>query len=323
MKKVIAIIAGEPNSISSEIIFKTWKSIKKNKKNTLIIIGSIDLLEIQKKRLKQRVKIEEIQSDFNVTKFKKNQMQVINVNFIQKKPFQKISKKSNKYIFDCFDLAVNLIKHKKVYGLINCPIAKEKLFHKKYQGITEYISNKFKSKGKEVMLLFNNNLSVSPLTTHIPLNKISKQITKKKIINNVKTINNFYMKNFKIKPKFAILGLNPHSFSGSKYSEERSIISPAVKFLKKLKINAIGPISPDSIFVYFKKYNIDVIIGMYHDQVLSPFKALYKHDAINITLGLPCVRISPDHGVGENIMGRNLADPKSLILSTNFFNKIN
>ena len=192
MKKVIAIIAGEPNSISSEIIFKTWKSIKKNKKNTLIIIGSIDLLEIQKKRLKQRVKIEEIQSDFNVTKFKKNQMQVINVNFIQKKPFQKISKKSNKYIFDCFDLAVNLIKHKKVYGLINCPIAKEKLFHKKYQGITEYISNKFKSKGKEVMLLFNNNLSVSPLTTHIPLNKISKQITKKKIINNVKTINNFY-----------------------------------------------------------------------------------------------------------------------------------
>ena len=89
MKKVIAIIAGEPNSISSEIIFKTWKSIKKNKKNTLIIIGSIDLLEIQKKRLKQRVKIEEIQSDFNVTKFKKNQMQVINVNFNQKKPFQK------------------------------------------------------------------------------------------------------------------------------------------------------------------------------------------------------------------------------------------
>ena len=321
MSKVIAIVAGEPNSISSEIIFKTWKSIK-NKKN-LIIIGSIKLLELQKKSLKQKIKIKEIKSNFNFRKFKTDEMHVINVNYSQKKPFQKISNKSNKYILKCFDLAVDLIKLKKVNGLINCPIAKEKLFHKKYQGITEFISNKFKSKGKEVMLLYNNNLSVSPVTTHIPVNKISKNITKKKIINNIKTINSFYKKNFKIKPKFAILGLNPHSFSGSKYSEEDTIIRPSVKTLKKLNLNVIGPISPDSSFIYFKKYNVDVIIGMYHDQVLSPFKALYKHDAINVTLGLPCVRISPDHGVGENIMGKNLADPRSLILSANFFSKIN
>jgi len=319
MKKAIAIIAGEPNSISSEIIFKTWRLTKKN----FIIIGSIKLLELQKKKLKQKIKIKEIQSNFNIKKFKKNEMHVLNVDFIQKKPFQKISTKSNKYIFKCFDLAINLIKNKKIFGLINCPIAKEKLFHKKYQGVTEFISNKFKSKDQEVMLLYNNNLSVSPLTTHIPVNKISKNITKKKIINNVKTINKFYKKNFKIKPKFGVLGLNPHNFSGSNYSEENAIIRPSIKTLKKLNINVIGPISPDSSFVYFKKYNVDVIIGMYHDQVLSPFKALYKHDAINVTLGLPCVRVSPDHGVGEDIMGKNKADPTSLVLSANFFNKIN
>ena len=319
MKKAIAIIAGEPNSISSEIIFKTWRLTKKN----FIIIGSIKLLELQKKKLKQKIKIKEIQSNFNIKKFKKNEMHVLNVDFIQKKPFQKISTKSNKYIFKCFDLAINLIKNKKIFGLINCPIAKEKLFHKKYQGVTEFISNKFKSKDKEVMLLYNNNLSVSPLTTHIPVNKISKNITKKKIINNVKTINKFYKKNFRIKPKFGVLGLNPHNFSGSNYSEENAIIRPSIKILKKLNINVIGPISPDSSFVYFKKYNVDVIIGMYHDQVLSPFKALYRHDAINVTLGLPCVRVSPDHGVGEDIMGKNKADPTSLILSANFFNKIN
>ena len=319
MKKAIAIIAGEPNSISSEIIFKTWRLTKKN----FIIIGSIKLLELQKKKLKQKIKIKEIQSNFNIKKFKKNEMHVLNVDFIQKKPFQKISTKSNKYIFKCFDLAINLIKNKKIFGLINCPIAKEKLFHKKYQGVTEFISNKFKSKDQEVMLLYNNNLSVSPLTTHIPVNKISKNITKKKIINNVKTINKFYKKNFRIKPKFGVLGLNPHNFSGSNYSEENAIIRPSIKTLKKLNINVIGPISPDSSFVYFKKYNVDVIIGMYHDQVLSPFKALYKHDAINVTLGLPCVRVSPDHGVGEDIMGKNKADPTSLVLSANFFNKIN
>jgi len=319
MNKAIAIIAGEPNSISSEIIFKTWRLTKKN----FIIIGSIKLLELKKKKLKQKIKIKEIQSNFNIKKFKKNEMHVLNVDFIQKKPFQKISTKSNKYIFKCFDLAINLIKNKKIFGLINCPIAKEKLFHKKYQGVTEFISNKFKSKDKEVMLLYNNNLSVSPLTTHIPVNKISKNITKKKIINNVKTINKFYKKNFRIKPKFGVLGLNPHNFSGSNYSEENAIIRPSIKTLKKLNINVIGPISPDSSFVYFKKYNVDVIIGMYHDQVLSPFKALYKHDAINVTLGLPCVRVSPDHGVGEDIMGKNKADPTSLVLSANFFNKIN
>ena len=319
MNKAIAIIAGEPNSISSEIIFKTWRLTKRN----FIIIGSIKLLELQKKKLKQKIKIKEIQSNFNIKKFKKNEMHVLNVDFIQKKPFQKISTKSNKYIFKCFDLAINLIKNKKIFGLINCPIAKEKLFHKKYQGVTEFISNKFKSKDKEVMLLYNNNLSVSPLTTHIPVNKISKNITKKKIINNVKTINKFYKKNFRIKPKFGVLGLNPHNFSGSNYSEENAIIRPSIKTLKKLNINVIGPISPDSSFVYFKKYNVDVIIGMYHDQVLSPFKALYRHDAINVTLGLPCVRVSPDHGVGEDIMGKNKADPTSLILSANFLNKIN
>ena len=319
MNKAIAIIAGEPNSISSEIIFKTWRLTKKN----FIIIGSIKLLELQKKKLKQKIKIKEIQSNFNIKKFKKNEMHVLNVDFIQKKPFQKISTKSNKYIFKCFDLAINLIKNKKIFGLINCPIAKEKLFHKKYQGVTEFISNKFKSKDQEVMLLYNNNLSVSPLTTHIPVNKISKNITKKKIINNVKTINKFYKKNFRIKPKFGVLGLNPHNFSGSNYSEENAIIRPSIKALKKLNINVIGPISPDSSFVYFKKYNVDVIIGMYHDQVLSPFKALYRHDAINVTLGLPCVRVSPDHGVGEDIMGKNKADPTSLILSANFLNKIN
>ena len=323
MNKAIAIIAGEPNSISSEVIFKAWRSLKKNKTKKLIVIGSIKLLELQKKKLKQKIKIREIQNNFNLKKFKKNEMQVLNVEFVQKKPFQKISCKSNKYIFKCFDLAINLIKLKKISGLVNCPIAKEKLFEKNYQGITEFISKKFKSKGKEVMLLYNKKLSVSPLTTHIPINKISKNITKKKIINNIKTINNFYKKNLKKKPKFAILGLNPHNFSGYKYSEEDRIIKPSIKALKKININVIGPVSPDSIFLYYKKYNVDVILGMYHDQVLSPFKTLYKYDAINVTLGLPCARVSPDHGVAENIMGKNIADPKSLIISINFLLKLN
>ena len=106
-------------------------------------------------------------------------------------------------------------------------------------------------------------------------------------------------------------------------SEEKEIINKAIKTLIKLKIRVTGPVSPDSSFMIFKKYKFDVIIGMYHDQVLSPFKALYNFNAINITLGLPYIRISPDHGVAENITGKKIASPRSLIESIKFFNFIN
>ena len=118
------------------------------------------------------------------------------------------------------------------------------------------------------------------------------------------------------------MGLNPHNFSISKKSEEKKIINKAIKSLVKLKINAKGPVAPDSSFVIFKKYKFDVIIGMYHDQVLTPFKALYNFFAINITLGLPYIRISPDHGIAEDIVGKKIANPNSLIESIKFFNYI-
>ena len=89
-----------------------------------------------------------------------------------------------------------------------------------------------------------------------------------------------------------------------------------------MKIKAIGPVPADTSFVIYKKNKINVIIGMYHDQVLTPFKALFNYDAINITLGLPFIRISPDHGTAHNILGKKIANPKSLIESIKFFNHI-
>ena len=119
------------------------------------------------------------------------------------------------------------------------------------------------------------------------------------------------------------MGLNPHNFSASNKSEEKQIIIPAIRVIKRMNIKATGPISPDSSFIFSKRKKPDVIVGMYHDQVLTPFKTIYKYDAINITLGLPFLRISPDHGVGENIVGKKIANPKSLIECIKFFNLIN
>ena len=322
MNKPIAIIAGEPNSISSEIIFKSWKLKNKNNYKPLFIIGSIKLLNLQKKKLKYKIKIKEINDKLKISNLKSNELPVYNVKYNQKKPFEKISSKSNKYILSSFDVALKLLKDKKILGFINCPISKEHLFKNKYQGITEFLSKKANYIGNEVMLIYNKKLSTTPITTHIPLREVSKKISQKKIIKKVKIINKFYEKVLNKKPNFAILGLNPHNFSPSKKSEEKLIISKAVKSLHKLKIKVTGPVSSDTSFMIFKKYKFDVIVGMYHDQVLTPFKTLYNFDAINITLGLPFIRISPDHGIAENITGKNIANPKSLIEAIKFFNNI-
>jgi len=323
MKKPIAIIAGEPNSISSEIIFKTWLFKNKFLHKPFFVIGSISLLNLQIKKLKYKFKIKKINENFNLKNLKGKELPVFDVEYIQKKPFQNLSSNSNNYIFKCFNVALKFKKLKKIIGFINCPVSKETLFKSKQSGVTEFLSKKTGKKGNEVMLLFNKKLSVSPLTTHIPLSQVRKNISKSKIIKKVKIIYNFYKKNLNKNPKIAILGLNPHNFSSSKKSEEMQIIIPAIKSFKKTKIMVIGPISPDSAFSVFKKYKFDVIVGMYHDQVLSPFKALFKFDAINITLGLPFIRISPDHGIAIDITGKKKANPNSLIESIKFFNLVN
>ena len=323
MNKPIAIIAGEPNSISSEIIFKCWKLKKKYIHKPLFIIGSVQLLNLQMKQLKYKIKIKKINKHFKIRDLNEIGLPVYDIDYTQKKPFEKISSKSNKYIFKCFEVALKFVKDKKILGFINCPISKEYLFKNKHQGVTEFLSKKLNKKNNnEVMLIYNKKLSVSPITTHIPLNQVSKKINQYKIVEKVKIIDNFYKKFLNKKPNFAILGLNPHNFSISKKSEEKIIINKAIKSLVKLKINAKGPVAPDSSFVIFKKYKFDVIIGMYHDQVLSPFKALYNFFAINITLGLPYIRISPDHGIAEDIVGKKIANPNSLIESIKFFNYI-
>ena len=131
MNKAIAIIAGEPNSISSEIIFKIWKIRKKYLHKPLFVIGSIWLLNLKKKKLKYNIKIKKINADFSINDLKCNELPVYDVGYKQKKPFEKITTKSNNYILECFSQALKLIKNKKIIGFINCPVSKESLFKKK------------------------------------------------------------------------------------------------------------------------------------------------------------------------------------------------
>ncbi len=321
MKRPIIIILGEPNSISSEIFLKSLNYIKKTKLN-FIIIGNYSLLEKQANYLDFKInvkfKLSEINSLENV------KFNFINVDYKQSKPFNLKTNNSDTFVKKCFEHAVILLKKKLAIGLVNLPINKSKFTKNKYKGITEYIADKTNNRNKENMLLFNENFSVLPLTTHIPLKKVYKEISYKKIEKACKNISNFYLNTIKRKKfKIGILGLNPHNGeNGYIGNEEKKIIIPAINKLKK-KYPIIGPLSPDTSFLQREKLQIDVLIGHYHDQILTTFKTKFDFNAINITIGLPFIRISPDHGIGTGIIGKGIANPKSFKKAVKFFSKYN
>ncbi len=319
MKNKIAIVVGEPNSINTEIIAKAYKKINKKKRKKLFLIGNYLLFQKQLKKINIRLPIEEIKLS-EINKFS-NKLKILNVPLKFDNPFNVSVKQCSLFTKNTLDLAHHLANTKIISGFINCPINKKTAFKNTNMGVTEYLAKKNKKNGVSVMLIYNKDFSVSPITTHIPLKQISRKLSISSIFRKTQTINRFYLQIIKKKPKIAITGLNPHNDELRNNSEEKKIILPAIKKLKKNKVNVIGPISSDSIFFNRKKYNFDVVVGMYHDQVLSPFKSIFKFNAVNITLGLNYLRISPDHGIGKDIMGKKIANPLSLIKSIEFFFK--
>ena len=316
--KPILIISGEPNSIFLEIFFKSYK---KKFKTPLILISSLKILSLQMKKLKFKKKIRLI--DYNkIPNYRLNNKSInlINVEYNTNKAFNKISKKSNSFIRKSFDIAYHIIESGFSNKLINGPISKKSFLEKKFLGITEYLAKRSEVK-KVSMLIYNKKLSVCPVTTHLPLKKVVKKITFKQISQNILLIDKFYKSYRRIKPRMAILGLNPHCESTDNYNEDEKIIKKTVNHYSKLGFKISGPIPADTVFLKNIRKNYDVIIGMYHDQVLTPIKTIYEYDAINITLGLPYLRISPDHGPNEKMLGKNKSNPLSLIQAINFLDK--
>ncbi len=317
--KPILILSGEPNSVFSEILIKSINRIKIKK--PIIVISSKKLLVKQLKALNLKKKIKLLDyRNLNNYQLNNKSINLININYNQQKAFDKISSKSNKFIQNSFRMAFRIIKKEKVSSFINGPISKKYFLNKKYLGITEYISDYFKTKNT-CMLIFNKKLSVCPVTTHLPIKLVSKKINKNNLKNKVDLIQRFYKEHFKKIPRIGILGLNPHCESILKYNEDEKIIKPIVLKMRKIGYIINGPIPADTVFLKNNRKNYDVIIGMYHDQVLTPIKTLFEYDAINITLGLPFLRISPDHGPNEKMMGKNLSNPLSLMKAIQFLDK--
>ena len=317
--KPILISHGEPNSVFLEIFFKSLKH--KRFKNPLILICSKKILKFQMKKLNFKMDIRIINSSaLNKIKLDNKKINIIDINYNGSLRLQKISSKSNKYISDCFEASLKILKSGITNKFINGPISKNSFLNKKFLGITEYLAKKSKA-NQNAMLIYNKQLSVCPITTHLPLKLVVKNITKKQIIEKICLVDSFYKRYLGFKPKIIILGLNPHCESINKFNEDEKIVRPTIKHLLNKKINVKGPYSADTAFLKKNRKNIDVIVGMYHDQVLTPIKTLYEYDAINITLGLPFIRISPDHGPNQQMLGKNKSNPLSLIRAIEFLEK--
>ena len=311
----IIIVAGEPNSIFFEIFFKV---VKKKIKSPIILIASKKLLLKQAKILKKKISFNLVNElDVINKKDKLKKINLININFEQAQAFNKITSKSNNYISSCFKVAIKLLKNNVSNKLINGPISKKNFLKNKYNGITEYLADKTNTK-KFAMIIYNKNLSVCPLTTHLAIKYVSNKINSSEIINKVKLINNFWKKKFNKQVKIGITGLNPHCESIDDFNEDKRIILPTISKLKRLRYNIEGPLAADTIFLKKNRKKFDLVIGMYHDQVLTPIKTLFEYDAINITIGLPFIRVSPDHGPNESMLGKNKSNYLSLLNSIKF-----
>lgn len=319
MKRKIIIFTGDPNSINSEIIHKTWNKLDKKLKKRIYFISNYNLIKSQFKKLKYNTKINKVENIFDQES--NLNIKILDVNLKFQNPFSVKKNIASKFIKNSLEVCHNLALKNYIQGFINCPIDKNLLNSRKKIGVTEYLASKCKIRNnKEAMLIYNKKFSVCPLTTHLDIKEISKKITPALIVNKIKTLNQWYKKKLKKKPKIAVLGLNPHNAELRKNSEEKRIIIPAIKKLKKSGINIKGPFVSDTFFIdSFKKF--DLLIGMYHDQVLTPFKSIYKFDAINITIGLKYIRTSPDHGTAKSMIGKNKANPNSLIKCIDFINK--
>ena len=316
--KPIVITTGDLDSIFYEIFFK---STKKKIKSPLILICCKSEFSKQLKifRIKKKFRLIKL-NYFKKLKLDNNKFNILDLNIDHLKKNMPLNAFKKIYIKKSFDMAFKIIRFKYSNKFINGPVNKSKFLDKKFPGITEYISFNFKVK-KTGMLIYNKNFSVCPVTTHLPLKDVVRSINRKIIKEKIKLVDDFYKKYLKLKPRIAVTGLNPHCESISKFNEDEKIIKPSIEIMKKRNINVKGPFPADTIFNSKNRKLFDAVIGMYHDQVLAPIKALYEFDAINITMGLPFLRATPDHGPNKQMAGKNISSPTSLIRALEFLDK--
>jgi 4-hydroxythreonine-4-phosphate dehydrogenase len=312
--KPIAVTMGDPSGVGPDITIQTWLRRKQLGVPDFVYVGSEELLIKRAKKLGLKINTALINSINDVAETFKESIPVLNIKTKEVEPGVPLNS-SYRPTIESINISTELALNNEVSSICTNPVNKKFLSNNgfKFPGQTEYLSYLCKDLFQPVMMLASDKLKVIPLTRHVPLNKISKMITKKLIIDTISIARNDLVKYFNIKnPRIYVSGLNPHSGDGGLIGmEEIEIIIPAIKQLKESGVLIKGPLSADSMFHGDIIKNYDLAICMYHDQALIPIKSISFYDAVNVTLGLPLFRTSPDHGTAYELAGTGRTEYRS------------
>jgi 4-hydroxythreonine-4-phosphate dehydrogenase len=313
-KMIIGITHGDINGIGYEVILKTLLENHVFEFCTPVIYGSPKVASYYRKTL--NIEHLGLTTINDVKEAVGRKVYIINCCSEEiKVELGRSTEMAGQAAFAALEAATRDLKAGKIDAIVTAPINKSNIQSAQFTfpGHTEYLEKTFIDNGKALMLLVSDIARVAVVTGHIPISKVSSTITQELVIEKLRVLNQSLKEDFGIiRPRIAVLGLNPHSGdNGVIGTEEQDIIIPALKKCADKGIVCVGPLSADGLYGSGAFRNYDAVLAMYHDQGLVPFKTLAMEDGVNFTAGLPVIRTSPDHGTAYEIAGQDIASESS------------
>jgi 4-hydroxythreonine-4-phosphate dehydrogenase len=313
----LAMTMGDPAGIGPELALAAWRD--RTPSAPFVVFAPPGVLAAAAKRAGFAIPIIETDSAGARAAFAKGLPVVALKNRVEEAPGRPSAANAAATI-ESIERAVEAVRQGHVRAVVTNPIAKATLYQAgfKYPGHTEYLGALAEAWGAPafpVMMIWSETLAVVPVTIHIPLAEAPKALTVDLIVKTGRIVDRDLRARFHLtRPRLAVAGLNPHAGEGGAMGrEEITIIGPAIEALRAEGIDVVGPLPADTMFHLKARARYDVALTMYHDQGLIPAKTLAFDEGVNVTLGLPFVRTSPDHGTAFDIAGKGVANPASLI----------
>ncbi len=316
----LALTMGDPAGIGGELTLRAWLSLR-NSGQRFVALDDPDRLAALARTLSLDVPISIVASPDEAGAVFATALPVLPIKLATTPRPGQPDKANAQAVIGSIERAASLALRGAVGGMVTNPINKAALYDAgfAYPGHTEFLAALTGAHGKQIMMLASPALRVVPVTVHASLRNSIAMLTTDAIVAAARTTAAALQREFGIaRPRLAIAGLNPHAGEqGALGDEETTIIGPAIAVLREAGIDVTGPWPPDTMFTASARARYDAAICMYHDQALIPLKTLDMDHGVNVTLGLPIVRTSPDHGTAYDIAGKGIADPSSLIAAIN------
>ncbi|MCZ4280385.1 4-hydroxythreonine-4-phosphate dehydrogenase PdxA [Kiloniella laminariae] len=313
----LALTMGEPAGIGGELTLKAWLERRHSNTTPFFAIDDIRRLEVLAAQLGLAVPVKEIAGPEEAAGCFAEALPVLSQKLSDVVISGQVNPANGKAVLGSIERAVELVRAGRAAAVVTNPINKAALYDIgfKHPGHTEYLADLAGISTPSVMMLACAQLRVVPVTIHLSLAQAIKNINQELLTHTIRTTHRALQDDFGIAaPRLAVSGLNPHAGeNGSMGREEIELIIPTLELIRKEGLDLIGPLPADTMFHASARKRYDVAICMYHDQALIPIKTLDFDGGVNITLGLPFIRTSPDHGTAFDIAGKGIANPASLL----------